>query len=103
MVSAPAEIDATNAVQLAAAVVAAKSSGPAVVLDMTQTVFCDSAGISALVGAHQADGGEVRLVITSAAVLRVFALTGVDQLLPIFTSLPSALTDGTPPPPPGER
>jgi len=96
VVSAPAEIDITNAAQLGAAVLAAKSSGPAVVVDMSQTVFCDSYGVRALVQAYRAGGGEVRLVITSKAVLRVFSLIGVDQLFPTFTSLPDALADGSP-------
>ena len=94
VVSAPAEIDASNVAQLRAALLAANGSCPAVVVDMSQTVFCDSAGIGALVQAHnraRADGGEVRLVITSASVLRIFALVGADQLLLIFTSLPDAL------------
>lgn len=64
-------------------------------------MFCDAAGISALVQARnqaEADGGEVRLVITGASVLRTFALIGVDQLFPIFTSLRAALANGIPPP-----
>jgi anti-sigma B factor antagonist len=102
VVSAPAEIDASNAPQLRAVLLAPNGSCPAVVLDMSQTVFCDSAGMGALVQAHnraKADGGEVRLVITSASVLRIFALVGADQLLPIFTSLPDALADRTQPAP----
>lgn len=94
VVSAPAEIDASNATELRAALVAANGSGPAVVVDMSQTVFCDSAGISALVEAYHragAGGGEVRLVVTGASVLRIFAVAGVDQLFPVFASLPDAL------------
>ena len=105
VVSAPAEIDASNATRLRGALLVANASCPTVVVDMSQTVFCDSAGVSALVQAHNrawADGGEVRLVITSASVLRIFALTGMDQLLPIFASLPDALADGTWPSPPIE-
>jgi anti-sigma B factor antagonist len=101
VVSAPAEIDINNAMQLGAAVVAANGRCPTVVLDMSQTVFCDSAGIHALVQAHKrvkAGGGQVRLVITTAFVLGVFALTGVDQLFPIFASLPDAVADGHQPP-----
>lgn len=97
VVSAPAEIDASTVAQLRAALLAADGSCPAVVADMSQTVFCDAAGVSALVQARnraEADGGEVRLVITSASVLRTFALIDVDQLFPIFTSLPAALADG---------
>jgi anti-sigma B factor antagonist len=103
VVSAPAEIDASNAAQLRAALVAADGSRPTVVVDMSQTVFCDSTGISALVQARdqaETGGGEVRLVITSASVLRIFAVIGADQLFPIFTSLPAALADKTRPPAP---
>jgi anti-anti-sigma regulatory factor len=65
------------------------------VVDMTRTTFCNSAGLGVLVQAHQravADGGELRLVIpASALMLRVFAVTGLDQLIPSFTSLDKAL------------
>jgi hypothetical protein len=48
-----------------------------------------------LVRAHkrtQAEGGELRLVIpASATVLRVFALTGLDQMIPNFAALDEAL------------
>lgn len=97
VVSAPAEIDVTNVTQLGAAVVAANVRCPIVVVDMSQTVFCDLAGMQALVQAHnraQADGGEMRLVITAASLLRIFALTGVDQVFLIFPSLPDALAAG---------
>jgi anti-anti-sigma regulatory factor len=46
------------------------------------------------VAAHrraQAEDGEMLLVIPSAAVLRVFAITGMDQVIPNFTSLDEAL------------
>ena len=105
VVSTPAEIDASNATRLRGALLVANGSCPTVVVDMSRTVFCDSAGVTALVQAHnraEADGGEVRLVITRTSVLRILALTGVDQLFPIFANLPDALADGTSPPPPIE-
>jgi anti-sigma B factor antagonist len=105
VVSAPAEIDATNAAELRAALLSAASKGPTVVVDMSQTVFCDSAGVSALVQARhraEASGGEVWLVITNASVLRIVALTGVDQLLLVFASLPDALAARPAPSPPAE-
>ena len=36
-------------------------------------------------------GGEVLRVITSTAVLRVFAMTGLDRVIPNFASLQEAL------------
>jgi anti-anti-sigma factor len=61
---------------------------------MTQTQFCDSAGLNVLVRGHkraQADGGELLLVICAAAVLRIFAVTGIDHLIPNFPNLEQAL------------
>ncbi len=61
---------------------------------MTRTQFCDSAGPHALFDAHkraEAEGREVLMVIPSAIVRRVFALTGVDRMIPHFTSLAEAL------------
>lgn len=107
VVSAPAELDVTNAVQLRTALLSAGGQCATVVVDMSRTVFCDSASLSALLRAHMramADGGEVRLVITAVQVLRIFALTGVDRVFPIFVSLTEALAsvpaspDGPPDP-----
>ena len=94
VVSAPAELDVTKAVQLRTALLSAGGQCATVVVDMSRTVFCDSASLSALLQAHMramADGGEVRLVITAAQILRIFALTGADRLFPIFVSLTEAL------------
>jgi anti-anti-sigma factor len=96
VVVAPQEIDAHNADCLRAVLLQAAARGHATfVVDMTGTQFCASAGLSVLVRAHKralADGGELRLVIpASAAVLRVFALTGIDRLIPNFTDLQEAL------------
>ena len=38
-----------------------------------------------------AEGGELLLVICAAAVLRIFALTGIDRLIPNFPDLDQAL------------
>jgi anti-sigma B factor antagonist len=95
VVSAPAEIDITAAYYLRAALRQAGNHGHVTVVDMTGTWLCDSAGLSMLLGAHKralADGGELRLVIPAgAAVLRVFMVTGVDQLIPRFASVPEAV------------
>ena len=95
VVATPEEIDITNAEALRSALLqaAARGSGTLAV-DMTRTRFCDSSGPHALLAAHkraEAAGGEVLLVIPSALVLRVFALTGVDHMIPNFASLAEAL------------
>jgi anti-sigma B factor antagonist len=99
VVTAPAEIDMVNAPQLDAALLEAVTAGRgALVADMTPTQFCDSAGLHALVAAHkraQAEGGELLVVLGSAAVLRIFAITGVDQVIANFSSLDDALAQIT--------
>jgi anti-sigma B factor antagonist len=60
VVTAPSEIDATNAGELRAILLKWQGRGhTTVVVDVTGTVFCDSAGLRELVRAHQravADG-----------------------------------------------
>jgi len=95
VVTAPEEIDITNAPELGSALLqAAADRSGMLVADMTRTQFCDSSGLHALLAAHkraQAEGGELLLVIPSTAVLRVFAVTGIDRMIPNFTSLDDAL------------
>jgi anti-sigma B factor antagonist len=97
VVTAPAEIDATTAGQLRVILLKWHTRGHVtVVVDMTGTQFCDSAGLRELVRAHKravAEGGELRLVLPAdGAVRRVFAFTGLDRLVPQFTALGRALT-----------
>jgi anti-sigma B factor antagonist len=93
VVTAPEEIDINNAAGLRAALLEAAGSRTLVV-DMARTQFCDSAGLNVLVRAHKrarAEGGELLLVICAAAVLRIFAVTGIDRLIPNFPDLDQAL------------
>ena len=95
VLATPEEIDITNAEALRSALLTAAADGPGtLVVDMTRTQFCDSSGLHTLIAAHKrarAEGREVLLVIPSTAVLRVFALTAVDRMIPNFTSLAEAL------------
>jgi anti-sigma B factor antagonist len=95
VVTAPEEIDITNAGALRSALLTAAANGHgALVVDMTKTQFCDSSGLHTLLAAHkrsEAESREVLLVIPSTAVLRVFAITGVDHVIPSFTGLAGAL------------
>ena len=95
VVAAPEEIDITNAEALRSALLTAAANGNGtLVVDMTRTQFCDSSGLHTLIAAHKragAEGREVLLVIPSTAVLRVFALTAMDRVIPNFTSLAEAL------------
>ena len=96
VVTAPPEVDITNAGQLQAVLSDWLTRGHAtVVADMTGTRFCDSAGLMELVRAHRravAHGGGLRLVISAdTAILRVFTLIGLDRVIPRFASLEQAL------------
>jgi anti-sigma B factor antagonist len=95
VVAAPEQIDITNADGLRAALLESAARGHGtLVVDMTRTQFCDTSALHALVGARKralADGGDVLLVITGAAVLRIFAITGLDRVFASFASLDEAL------------
>ena len=102
VVTTPEEIDITNAPRLRTALLDAAAHGPGpVVVDMSRTRFCDSAGFHVLIRAHkqaQAEGDDVLLVISATAVLRVFAISGLDRIIPNFSTLEEALaqTSATP-------
>ena len=55
------------------------------VVDLTRTRFCDSAGMHALVDAYKrarAEGGQVLLAVSGAAVPRILEITGIDRVTP---------------------
>jgi anti-sigma B factor antagonist len=95
VVAAPEEIDITNADQLRSALLQAAADGHGtLVVDMTRTRFCDCGGLQVLMAAHKqarAEGRELVLVISGAAVPRLFAITGIDRVIPCFTRLDEAL------------
>ena len=99
VVTAPEEIDTTNAGGLRESLLKAAALGHAtLVVDLTRTLFCDTAGLNVLVRLHKralAEGGELRLVIPSVPVLRALAVSGVDRVIPHFATLDEALV---PPP-----
>ncbi len=107
VVGFPAEIDITNAGDLAQRCREAIAPGvSAVVVDLTTTVFCDSSGLRILVLAHdwaKADNVELRLAVPPGPALVVMKLIGLDQLVPIHPGLDQALAGeplpeaGTPP------
>jgi anti-sigma B factor antagonist len=94
VVSAPEEIDATNAEGMRTAMLNAGQLHRVMVIDMSQTRFCDSAGLHALLSARKRasdQDGKLVLVLSGAAVLRLLALTGADRLIPNFATLDEAL------------
>lgn len=64
------------------------------VVDLTDVTFLDSTGLGLLVGTLKRvrlAGGDLALVVPTEAQLKVFRLTGLDQVLTIHDSLGSAL------------
>jgi anti-sigma B factor antagonist len=95
VVATPEDVDISNAGGLRAALLQSAALGPGtLVVDMTRTLFCDTAGLHALVAAHKrarAEDGRVLLVLPGATVLRIFSITGLDDVIPNFPSLEEAL------------
>jgi len=95
VVTLPAEIDVVNGDEVREDLLTVLNRGPAaLIVDMTGTTFCDSAGVNALVRAYkraEACGARMRLVVSAPTVRRVLAITGVDRLMRIYPSVAAAL------------
>jgi anti-anti-sigma factor len=91
----PEEIDMANSGPIQQGLLSALRQRPAaLVVDMTPTTFCDSAGVRAIMLTQRqaaAANCHLRLVISSPGVRRVFSLSGADQLAEVHSALASAL------------
>jgi len=96
VVTVPAEIDTINAGEVRQALLAASHDATVLIIDMSGTTFCDSAGVQAIIDTYnQAAATHTQLRLVATAVLRILTLVGVDQLIPIYPTLEAALA-GTP-------
>jgi anti-sigma B factor antagonist len=81
------DIDLSATADFVVAADAALATGPAaVIVDLADVSFLDSAGLSGLVQVHQQTkdaGAAFRLQSPSRIVARVLELSGLDQLIPI--------------------
>jgi anti-sigma B factor antagonist len=95
VITMPEEIDMSNGAEIQDGLLAAIGQHPQVlIVDMTSTTFCDSAGVRAIMLSHRqasADGSELRLVIGSPGVHRVFSIIGAGEIVQIHPDLTSAL------------
>ena len=94
----PAEIDIVNDREVDEELnsVLTAQRAAAVVADLTQTRFCDSAGIAALVRAWKrasALGAGFRVVVPAGPVLRILQVLGGDRILDVYPSLDAALAE----------
>ena len=95
VVAMPGEIDVANAGPILDKLQSVLDREPVtMIVDMTATTFCDSAGMNAVLRAYKrasAEGIELRLVTPAPAVRRVFAVTGLDRLIDTYPSLAASL------------
>jgi len=89
------EVDVHTSPSLKAALVDAMGDGcPVVVADLAGVPFIDSSGLGVLIGAlrrAREAGGELRVVSGDDAVIKILRITGLDQVLPLFSSVDEAL------------
>lgn len=104
VVALPAEIDVINAGSVYDQLCMALISGATVVIaDFTATTFCDSAGMQRLIMIHnRAVARDVQfwLVVPKVGTIRrVLKLLGLDQLLPVYSTVAEATSALTAPAP----
>jgi anti-sigma B factor antagonist len=91
----PDEVDITISDEVREELLAVLNQGAsALVLDMTRTTFCDSSGVNALVRTRHratASEAELRVATNSPAVLRVFGLVGLTQVIDVHPDVSTAL------------
>lgn len=95
IVALPAEIDLTNAEHVYDQLYAALISGaPVIIADLAATVFCDSAGMHRLITIQKraaARNAQLRLVVPPAGSVRhVLELLGLDQRIPVYSTIAEA-------------
>lgn len=97
----PAEIDIANEREVAEELNAVLGMRPCpLVVDMTETRFCDSSGMAAVVRAWKRAAAlhvPFRVAVCSDSVLRVLRVLGADRLLQVYPSLAAAKADEPPP------
>jgi anti-sigma B factor antagonist len=91
VIAVSGEVDLATSPGLDTAIIAAIESGtPSVAIDLTDVSFMDSSGLGVIVRGlkrcREADK-ELDLVITNERVLKVFGITGLDQVIPIHDSI----------------
>jgi anti-anti-sigma factor len=84
------EHDLSTAEELRSALGDASAAGDGVVVDLSETLFIDSAVLGALIASHRevtAEGRGWAVVVgrgSGAAVRRIFELTGLDSLMAVY-------------------
>jgi len=92
------ELDVATAPDLRELLIRLVGSGSnRLVLDLEGVDFLDSTGLGTIIGAlkrTRTNGGDLRLVSTQARIARLFAITRLDQALPLMPTLDAAVAGG---------
>ena len=91
VITVSGEVDLATSPELDNAIIAAIESGTSsVAINLTDVSFMDSSGLGVIVRGlkrcREADK-DLDLVITNERVLKVFGITGLDQVIPIHDSI----------------
>jgi len=88
------EVDAASAPTLTEKASQALLDGPpALVIDLTNVEFLSSAGLEVLVRIHHAGGATTKVVVVAegSATSRPITLTGMDEIVPLYSALNEAI------------
>jgi anti-sigma B factor antagonist len=98
VISLRGEIDVYTAPRLRQTLIDLISEGASdIVVDMSGVDFLDSTGLGVLVGGLKrvkAKEGSLKLVVTQEKILKIFDITGLTKVFPIFGSLDEAVAGG---------
>ena len=100
LVSVSGEVDLATAPALERTLLdAAEDQTGEVIVDLTWCSFLDSRGLTALLAARERLGHSdqsLGLVVSNPHVMKIFQITGFDQLFEIYPSLAAAVNNQTP-------
>ena len=91
VITVSGEVDLATSPELDVAIIGALESGTqSLVIDLSDVSFMDSSGLGVIVRGlkrcREADK-DLDLVISNERVLKVFGITGLDQVIPIHASI----------------
>jgi anti-sigma B factor antagonist len=92
VIEAYGEIDIANAGELSGVVDSCVASGAdRLIVDLSGVRFVDSSGLNVLIGtARRFRTGSFGVVVSRPSIRKIFAITGLDKVVPIFASVTDA-------------
>jgi anti-sigma B factor antagonist len=95
VISLTGEVDLYTAPELKQQMLDAIANGATdVIVDFTDTTFIDSTTLGVLVGGVKRlrpNGGRLSIVCSDRNITKIFEITGLDRVFPIYTTLDQAL------------